>query len=78
MTSDDVSDALVDRAGITDVESHSRTPDLSGDGSSIGAPLPGALLPDWLRVDERGWIYLAEESGHLLAFAPQPHLSLVR
>jgi outer membrane protein assembly factor BamB len=36
------------------------------------------LVPDWLRVDERGWFYVAEESGHLCAFAAAPHLSLVR
>jgi outer membrane protein assembly factor BamB len=36
------------------------------------------LVPDCLRVDERGWIYVAEESGHLAAFAAAPHLSLVK
>jgi outer membrane protein assembly factor BamB len=36
------------------------------------------LVPDWLRVDERGWFYVAEESGHLSAYAAAPHLSLVR
>lgn len=48
------------------------------DGRSIGAPLPCELVPDWMRVDERGWVYVAEESGHLRGLAPRPHLSLVR
>jgi outer membrane protein assembly factor BamB len=48
------------------------------DGRSIGDPLPCELVPDWMRVDERGWVYVAEESGHLRALAPRPHLSLVR
>ncbi|MFK7988007.1 MAG: PQQ-binding-like beta-propeller repeat protein [Sandaracinaceae bacterium] len=49
-----------------------------GDGSAIGEALPCELVPDWMRVDERGWVYVAEESGHLAALAPRPHLSLVR
>ncbi len=48
------------------------------DGSSIGAPLASELVPDWTRVDERGWVYVAEESGHLCALGPRPTLSLVR
>lgn len=36
------------------------------------------LVPDWLRVDERGWFYVAEESGHICAYAVAPHLSLVK
>ncbi|MEQ8456384.1 MAG: PQQ-binding-like beta-propeller repeat protein [Sandaracinaceae bacterium] len=48
------------------------------DGHSIGEPLPCELVPDWTRVDERGWIYVAEESGHLHAYAPKPQLSVVR
>lgn len=48
------------------------------DGHSIGEPLPCELVPDWTRVDERGWVYVAEESGSLAALAPRPHLSLVR
>ncbi|MFI5309156.1 MAG: PQQ-binding-like beta-propeller repeat protein [Polyangiales bacterium] len=36
------------------------------------------LVPDCLRVDERGCFYVAEESGHLSAYAPAPHLRLVR
>jgi outer membrane protein assembly factor BamB len=47
------------------------------DGTSIGDPLPCELVPDWLRVDERGWVYVAEESGHVRALAPRPQLSLV-
>ncbi len=48
------------------------------DGTPHGAPLPCDLVPDLLRVDERGWVYVAEESGHLAAYAPAPHLTLVR
>jgi len=48
------------------------------DGSSIGDPLASDLVPDWTRVDERGWVYVAEESGHLCALGPRPTLSLVR
>ena len=48
------------------------------DGHSIGNPLPSELVPDWMRVDERGWVYVAEESGHIAALAPRPNLSLVR
>jgi hypothetical protein len=47
------------------------------DGASISAELDCDLVPDFLRVDERGWFYVAEESGHLSAYAPAPHLSLV-
>ena len=50
----------------------------TNDGSSIGDALPCELVPDWTRVDERGWVYVAEESGHLSALAPRPQLSLVR
>jgi outer membrane protein assembly factor BamB len=50
---------------------------------SDGAPIAESLglselVPDWMRVDERGWIYVAEESGHLAALAPRPQLALVR
>jgi len=48
------------------------------DGGALGPPLPGNLVPDLIRVDERGWVYVAEESGFLSAFAPVPHLTLVR
>jgi len=48
-----------------------------GDGISLGAALPCDLVPDFIRVDERGWVYVGEESGHLSAYAPVPHLSLV-
>jgi outer membrane protein assembly factor BamB len=36
------------------------------------------LVPDCLRVDERGWFYVAEESGHVCAYAAGPQLALVR
>jgi hypothetical protein len=48
------------------------------DGGLMGAPLGDTIIPDFMRVDERGWLYLAEESGHLEAYAPAPHLRLVK
>lgn len=50
----------------------------TGDGGSIGSALPCDLVPDVMRVDERGWVYVAEESGHIAALAPAPHLTLIR
>lgn len=40
------------------------------DGESISSSTQCDLVPDYLRVDERGWLYVAEESGHLRAYAP--------
>lgn len=48
------------------------------DGTLMGAPLVDTIIPDFMRVDERGWLYLAEESGHLEAYAPAPHLRLIK
>ncbi len=48
------------------------------DGAALGTALPCPLVPDLIRVDERGWVYVAEESGQLGAYAPVPHLTLVR
>jgi outer membrane protein assembly factor BamB len=48
------------------------------DGSVIGGPIADGIIPDVMRVDERGWLYLAEESGHVEAYAPAPSLRLVR
>ena len=52
------------------------------DGASLGGRteggLPSDLLPDLLRTDERGWMYVGEESGHLVALAPAPRLTLLR
>lgn len=50
----------------------------ASDGARIGGALPCDLVPDVLLADERGWIYVGEESGHLMALAPVPRLSLVR
>ena len=47
------------------------------DGQRL-AEVPVDLVPDRVRVDERGWVYVAEESGSLAAFAPAPTLRLVR
>lgn len=48
------------------------------DGALLAASLPCDLVPDLLRVDERGWVYVAEESGHVAAYAPVAHLTLIR
>jgi len=46
------------------------------DGADLSR-LPIEVVPDWLRVDERGWVYVAEESGQLTAVAPIPRLTLI-
>lgn len=48
------------------------------DGRELCNTLQCDLVPDLLRVDERGWIYIAEESGYLAAYAPKPVLTLLR
>ncbi|HEX7477263.1 MAG TPA: PQQ-binding-like beta-propeller repeat protein [Polyangiales bacterium] len=48
------------------------------DGSALTTDVGCDLVPDFLRIDERGWLYVAEESGHLQAFATAPQLSLVK
>lgn len=47
------------------------------DGTLLGH-VKTDLIPDLLRVDERCDLYVAEESGHLAAFAAGPRLSLVK
>jgi outer membrane protein assembly factor BamB len=47
------------------------------DGAPLADPLAADLVPDLLRLDERGWAYVAEESGPLAAFAPAPKLTLI-
>lgn len=48
------------------------------DGSLIGGPIAERIIPDFMRVDERGWLYVAEESGMIEAHAPIPTLRLVK
>jgi hypothetical protein len=48
------------------------------DGSLIGGPIAERIIPDFMRVDERGWLYVAEESGTIEAHAPIPTLRLVK
>jgi outer membrane protein assembly factor BamB len=49
-----------------------------GDGGVMGGPISEGIIPDFMRVDERGWLYLAEESGHIEAYAPAPSLRLIK
>lgn len=48
------------------------------DGQKLGASLPCDLVPDLMRVDERGWVYIAEESGYVAGYAPKPMLTLIK
>jgi outer membrane protein assembly factor BamB len=48
------------------------------DGKKLAASLPCELVPDLMRVDERGWVYIAEESGYLAGYAPKPMLTLIQ
>lgn len=48
------------------------------DGAPLGDTLPCDLVPDVMRVDERGWVFVAEESGHVAAYAPAPQLRVIR
>ncbi|MET0344313.1 MAG: PQQ-binding-like beta-propeller repeat protein [Polyangiales bacterium] len=48
------------------------------DGSLIGGPISDRIIPDFMRVDERGWLFIAEESGLVEAHAPIPTLRLVK
>ncbi|MCS6858021.1 MAG: PQQ-like beta-propeller repeat protein [Sandaracinaceae bacterium] len=50
----------------------------ASDGQALGAPVPCDLVPDGLIVDERGWMYIAEESGHLMALNPRPTFEVIR
>jgi outer membrane protein assembly factor BamB len=47
------------------------------DGAILGR-VPNDIIPDLLRVDPRCDVYVAEESGHVAAYAAGPRLSLVR
>jgi outer membrane protein assembly factor BamB len=49
-----------------------------GDGAHLGTVGPCDAIPDLLRVDERCDVYVAEESGHMVAFGAGPRLSLVK
>jgi outer membrane protein assembly factor BamB len=46
------------------------------DGAIVGV-VPSDLVPDLLRVDERCDVYVAEESGHVAAFAASARLEFV-
>ena len=44
------------------------------DGATLGTIAPTEAIPDLLRVDERCDVYVAEDSGHLVAFGALPRL----
>lgn len=46
-------------------------------GRLLSTKLPCDLVPDLMRVDERGWVYVAEESGYIAAYSPGPQLQLI-
>jgi PQQ-like domain len=48
------------------------------DGTLIGGPIADRIIPDFMRIDERGWLYVAEESGLIEAHSPVPSLRLVK
>jgi hypothetical protein len=48
------------------------------DGAHLTTIGPCDAIPDLLRVDERCDVYVAEESGHMVAFGAGPRLSLVK
>lgn len=66
------------RAGVLFVPSAEVMVLRPSDGSLANAGFPCDLIPDRLLVDERSWVYIAEESGHLAAHAPVAHLTLIR
>jgi outer membrane protein assembly factor BamB len=47
------------------------------DGTLLGK-VPGDLIPDLFRVDERCDVYVVEESGNVAAYAAAPRLTLVK
>ncbi len=46
-------------------------------GRMLSTKLPCDLVPDLMRVDERGWVYVAEESGYIAGYNPGPQLQLI-
>jgi outer membrane protein assembly factor BamB len=65
------------RSGALFVPQHQVHVVRPGDGEIIGT-VPTDLIPDLVRVDEHCSVYVAEESGHLAAFAAAPKLTLVK
>lgn len=49
-----------------------------GDGARVATIGPCEAIPDLVRVDEKCNVFVAEESGHLVAFGAGPRLSLVK
>jgi outer membrane protein assembly factor BamB len=48
------------------------------DGAVLATVGPCDAIPDLLRVDERCDVYVAEESGHMVAYGAGPRLTLVK
>jgi outer membrane protein assembly factor BamB len=49
-----------------------------GDGACVATIGPCEAIPDLVRVDEKCNVFVAEESGHLVAFGAGPRLTLVK
>ncbi len=49
-----------------------------GDGAKVATIGPCEAIPDLVRVDEKCNVFVAEESGHLVAFGAGPRLTLVK
>ena len=47
------------------------------DGATLTKSMACDLVPDFLHVDDRGHMFVAEESGHLRSYSTAPHLTLV-
>jgi outer membrane protein assembly factor BamB len=65
------------RSGALFVPQHEVHVVRPGDGTVLGR-IETDLIPDLMRVDERCDVYVAEESGHVAAFAAGPRLALVK
>ncbi|MBI5490696.1 MAG: PQQ-binding-like beta-propeller repeat protein [Deltaproteobacteria bacterium] len=51
---------------------------LRPDDGEVIHRLGEGLVPDWLRVDERGHLFLGEQSGHLAAYGIAARLAVVK
>ncbi|MCU0691491.1 MAG: PQQ-like beta-propeller repeat protein [Polyangiaceae bacterium] len=65
------------RSGALFIPQHTITVVRPHDGYTLGT-VPGDLVPDLVRVDERCNVVVVEESGHLVAFSAGARLTLVK